>query len=94
MWRPLPKFERKEQPVILDFHTVRDYYQKNPSSCFDRIAYLLSFGLVKNENLGRFSFEEDVCPKGLKNVHIIHTDDGDIVVKVAEREIIFQLKNS
>lgn len=92
MWKPLPKFERKEQPVILDFNTVKDYYEENPERCFDRIVYLLSFGLLKNENMGRFSFEEDACPKGLKNIHIIHTNDGDIVVKVAEKSVTFQLK--
>ncbi len=89
MYKPIPTFERKEKPVALDFETVKGYYEKSPESCFDRVVYLLSFGLVKNENIGRFSFEEDVCPKGLKNLHIIHTPDGDIVVKVKETTIEF-----
>jgi hypothetical protein len=91
-FRPLPVFERKEKPVTLDFNTVKGYYEEKPESCFDRLVYLLSFGLVQNENLGRFSFEEDVCPKGLKNIHVIHTPDGDIVVKVYERKVNFTEK--
>lgn len=89
MWERRRIFERAEKPTLLDYRTVKETYRKFPEKCIARIVHLLSYQLIENENEGRYNFEEDVCPKGLMNVHIIFFPEGEIYLKIAEQKLKF-----
>lgn len=92
MWERKRIFQHIERPVLLDYQTVKDTYEKHPEKCIARIVHLLSYQLIENENEGRYNFEESVCPKGLMDIHIIFFPEGEIYLKIQEQKLKFTSK--